>query len=175
MLSVGVLSAVLLSLAGMNLSLMRQSATLAIPMQLDIARRNFVAVALDPRSWQATLDYNGAAMECLNLSQPCVVGGVPMNAQTFALVDAKGTVLFDSRNSANGLSEKGEACGSYPSAACPFRFNLTWSTVCSSATNCTDPIVKISAPLDIATGAATPSRPINKANYSLPDTYRTAK
>lgn len=125
---------------------------------LEVFKQDIVRNLSSEAAWANTLAANsGGSMACLWNFTPCTVGGgaasAPLTNQPIVLSDsgtAPGRVIFDARNPANGLTAKGTPCVGFAAApaqgndACPFRYDLTWSAVCTAG-NCVAPQVSVSA------------------------------
>lgn len=149
------------------------------PVQLDIVRRNIQSLLMSQAAWQATVARN-SSMACLSSSSSsCVVPGTtqPLSNQTFALYDgASSQPYFDATRATNGFTANGRPCTGFNSNegndACPFRFELRWSAVCTNPASCVQPQVQVSATLRYV--PKTPSAVMNLANFSIPTLYRGA-
>lgn len=78
---------------------------------------------------------NGNLWSCLNDPEfNCLVSG----AQPFNLVadDGSDASLFHDASASSGFDYDFNKCSSYPSSACPFRYELTWSAECAAPTIC---------------------------------------
>jgi hypothetical protein len=153
-----------------------QSGTLRM---LEIQRRNFNSLILDPASWHNTVVANsgtgfGGKMDCLLNGTPCtqngLMGGMPIQGQSFALLDAKGIVFFDATNQVNGLTRTGTSCTTFSDSGCVFSYDLKWTANCTVG-NCVNPQIKINAALKLG---SLKTLVINPANYSVPETLRSA-
>jgi prepilin-type N-terminal cleavage/methylation domain-containing protein len=197
MISIGVLSIVALVIAGTNAQLLKQSAVSGGPPQLDIFRRSFGGLILDEQSWLKTLQQNSAGgtysagkMDCLNGGLPCTqdgtANGPPIANQPFALLDRLGNLYYDATVAANGLTFDYSQCpagspappcpcSAFPSASCPYQYQLTWTAACNAG-NCVNPLVAVNVILKTgSTPANGATYSLNPANYSLPTIYRSGQ
>lgn len=105
---------------------------------------------------------NSVFYRCLN--QPDYDCNVT-NPQDFTLVNADGTVLNDSSNASSGIDSGMQACTSFPSVSCPFRFELKWSRECVAVSGpCYSPDLYIRGQLVVADLPSVKFN-INPANY----------
>jgi prepilin-type N-terminal cleavage/methylation domain-containing protein len=185
--ALGVLSVVVFAIADLNLSLRKQQITTTYSTQLDVLKRNIVAVVNNENSWLKTIAagsptglYPQSNMGCLaDGTTPCTVDGTPGGAliqnQPLALLDAAGNVVFDSTQPNSGFTLQGLPCSNFSMTGnddCPLRFQLNWSAVCSPP--CTNPLVKVNGTL-LSKQSSGKGLIINLNNYSVPDIMRNGQ
>jgi len=141
-------------------------------MQLQLFARDLALVIRDSRSWTRTINATvNTNMACL--ADPAVECTEPA-AQTFALFDATGALIYDSTNPYSGISLNGRPCSTFSqsgNADCPFRYELQWRPLCT--TPCLKPQLEISARLTYA--PADKKLVINEQKYQFPVIGRTAQ
>ena len=177
---VGLFSFVVLAIGGLNLQLSKQQNQSTSLVQLDLVRRNLIAIPLNSDAWKYTIAApQNPNMACLKDNTPCTVDGstdgAPLQNQLFALFDAGNQLFYDSTSLQNGFSFAGTGCKTFSQTGddtCPFRFELTWSAICTPG-NCIAPQVKINAPLSYKSVV----KPVilNVNNFAVPDIYRAAQ
>ena len=164
-------------------------------VQLDLIRRNLIALASSSSSWTNTITnpVNATAMSCLASHTPCTKDGSPTGApiqnQPFALFDgsAASQPYYNALPGNNGVTPAGVFCDGYPivtnhsnlqspsqNTSCVYRFDLKWSAICTPG-NCVNPQVKISAILLKTPTSAGNAFNLNPANYSVAQLFRSAQ
>jgi len=86
---------------------------------------------------------NGNLWSCLNDPEfNCLVAG----PQPLSMVadDGSDASLFHDGANGVGFDYDFNKCTSFPSTACPFRYELTWSTECATPSNCRLPGILVS-------------------------------
>ncbi len=123
---------------------------------LEAFQQNMIKNLASEAAWRNTLSAGAATgMGCLTNLNPCTTddtpGGPPIQDRPFVLYSVggvnPGSVIFDSTNPSNGLTSKGIPCNTFSAAgndACPFRYDLKWSAVCTPG-NCVSPQVVVNA------------------------------
>lgn len=190
---VGLLSAVaIMSIVGllmaqvMNQNAKTQSRALSLS-ELSSLKQQMTLSLSNGSAWSSTIAYNTqgsiatvSKMGCLIDGTACKDGaGQPLRNVPFALVDVMGGVLFDATLPNNGLTMKGDKCSTFNAAsgnaACPFRYELTWSAACQAADSCLNPQVEINATLLYRPGSASVAglerSVVNEGLYSINKFY----
>ena len=147
--------------------------------QIDIFRRNLVALVLNDKSWDQTVNNNPDLLGCLKamggtppmpLSCPPGYVGFP-NAREFALYYANGAIVYNSDTSnplkIEGVTLEGMPCVGFSKGdinlQCPIRFNMKWYALSSGPR----PMVAIIATLQFSQTNRDPTLIQNIGRYSI--------
>lgn len=121
-------------------------------------------------SWATTIGHaengvTGVDMNCLVTGSACTKD-TPKN---FNLKFADGTEAFNSISTTRGFDASGRICSAYPSAACPFRWDLQWTARCpgSGGASCSNPDVEVVGTLTVASGSTFYGGSFNPARYAI--------
>lgn len=109
---------------------------------------------------------NGDLWSCINNAEFFCSQLTPAPLNVFTEM-GNGLVPFVDSSANKGLTESLEVCSSFPSLACPFRYELTWYAECPALTaSCRSPDIFIEGGLKIA-GNIVGVINLNPANYAL--------
>lgn len=170
------------------ISLMKQSLTAQTrsftTTSLDVMRKNLISQIEANRAWVKTLaDTGNTSFACIRNHSACTQNGnpttatppgIPLSAQPFRLRDAKNAIVFDALNPAQGFTPNGALCTGFSTSgndACPFRYDLTWSAICTDS--CVSPQVKVRGQLVIKFATTARTVVLNPENYSFEFTRGT--
>ena len=153
--SMAILIPAALATSSMLLSVNSQLAQSSDLVQIGMFQSNLVTLIQNSTSWDRTTSLN-TSMSCLASSSQCTdPTGNPLQNQPFAIYDGSASVtpFYDSTQTGAGLTllatftgyvAPGSSAGGNDN--CPFRYNLTWSAVCTPP-NCSNPQVLVNATL----------------------------
>jgi type II secretory pathway pseudopilin PulG len=92
-------------------------------------------VLSNTNAWKFTLEDPGnITFSCFQNGTDCSLPPPNNPNRNFRMRDPSNGVLYDALNSVNGFTRGGAPCSNYPSAACPFRVELTWKAYCPPPT-----------------------------------------
>ena len=169
MVFVAMASILILAVQTMSRNVTKQAVQMSELAEIDIFRRNMVQLIDDTPTWNVILSRN-ASMSCLSGGRgaSCPV----WNRTSFDLYLADGTLYYNSTNGSSGIDLNGVRCMSYPSKACPLRFNVQWSAM----DNTGYPNIAIIVTLTVGTVSGQPATDLkfNPANYSYDITPGTS-
>lgn len=100
-------------------------------------------------SWNQIVNANLPALQCVKDRTACTNGQLVK----IKVVDGTGTIVYsDPNDPAVGFDALGRVCHTFPSLACPIRFNVSWTPVCSG--NCINVQEKVTATLVVQSNPA---------------------
>lgn len=146
-------------------------------VQVEMFRQAIVQAVESDIGWAKVVkDARNVSMECLRSGTPCTIDGsdmgAPLASVPLVLLQPDGRLLFDATKATQGLTPQGDLCDTFSSAgndACPFRFELNWSALCSPG-SCTNPQIVVSAKLIYSANRL--RFVFNEARYSIAKIYR---
>lgn len=100
-----------------------------------------------------SVDSNDQAIPCLKTLQNC--GPSPNTILGIKVKNAAGVLLSDIATGTNGFNIRGQACQTYPSQACPFQYQTSWTYLCdpTNPPTCTTPEILLFGTLNVAANA----------------------
>lgn len=159
LIGVAILGTVVAAIASIANIAMRQQLQMNFTFQAAQVKADIHSYLNDDRSWAQIINAPGnqggagSAMDCLRNSTECTStgapGGAPLaNRPVSQIFNAQGQLIYDLTAPTAGFNAQGVMCNGFvqpPAAgndACPLRFAVTWSAVCTGS--CVNPQVTIS-------------------------------
>ena len=118
--TVAVISAAFIGVYSIFLQAEKSALRILTKSSAMMIKESMMSLIANDAAWSETIARN-ANLACLRAA-----GAVcdPASVGTFSLFDGAGNVVFDSTNAAAGFDLTGASCSSFPSQACPFRFEF---------------------------------------------------
>jgi hypothetical protein len=162
---VGLTTVIAAGVAGMNHFALRSAKQLdSTSMALGL-KNTFITQIENTVAWQKTLE-NNPEMSCLLTQTECL--NTP--PQAFNLYNEKGELAYNAKSPTAGFTATRRNCNDFPNKAtsCVYRFDLTWKPLCPLTGPCTNPLVMVSADLQLDDpGTLNGSSVMQDKNYSL--------
>jgi Tfp pilus assembly protein PilV len=162
---VGLTTVIAAGVAGMNHFALQSAKQLdSTSMALGL-KNTFITQIENTVAWQKTLE-NNPEMSCLLTQTECL--NTP--PQAFNLYNEKGQLAYDAKSPTAGFTATRRNCNDFPNKAtsCVYRFDLTWKPLCPVTGPCTNPLVMVSADLQLDDpGSLNGSSVMQDKNYSL--------
>lgn len=180
MIAGAIMTVVIFASAEFMAQMARSQARLALVQTAQDFKHRVVETLTSSASWLATLsDPGNTTFSCLtDGSDSCMAlstrkGIGEDSSRNFRIITSTGTVVFDSRDPSQGLSQRGSPCHSFPSSDCPLRLEVTWTAACPAApiqagVRCRPSEIEVEGHLVYNAGkSVTGATVINSSNYSF--------
>lgn len=154
---VGIMGIMAFGIVSMMTEMQKQRQIANLKAQLTSQKFKLEGLIRDPISWSTSINdpANAGKVEytCMrvppvpaagcadNTGTPPPPGGV---LNSFAVLESNGLLYYNSSGATNGFNSEGQTCSTYPSAACPIRWDLRVINKCpAGASPCPMPTVRV--------------------------------